>query len=192
MRRRPALFVAVLLLTLTALAACSTGADSNRERQGQTGFVSGSGTVSVLSPRVPAPKLVGETLDGKQLNLADYRGKVVVVNVWGSWCKPCRHEAPELNKASKELGDSVAFVGINTRDKNPVPARKFVQTFEVGFPSVYDPDGKLLLGFRGLMSASAIPSTLVIDAEGKVAVRVLGEISANSLVDMVEKARTSG
>lgn len=192
MRRRPALFVAVLLFTLTALAACSTGADSNRERQGQTGFVSGSGTVSVLSPRVPAPKLVGETLDGKKLDLADYRGKVVVVNVWGSWCKPCRHEAPELNKASKELGDSVVFVGINTRDKNPVPARKFVQTFEVGFPSVYDPDGKLLLGFRGLISASAIPSTLVIDAEGKVAVRVLGEISANSLVDMVEKARTSG
>ena len=189
MRRRPALLVASLLLALTA---CSTGADSNRERQGQTGFVSGSGTVSVLSPRVPAPALVGETLDGKQLDLADYRGKVVVLNVWGSWCKPCRHEAPELNKASKELGASVAFVGLNTRDLNPAPARKFVQTFEVGFPSVYDPNGKLLLGFRGLISPSAIPSTLVIDAEGKVAVRVLGEISATSLVDMVEKARTSG
>ncbi|MFC0629336.1 TlpA family protein disulfide reductase [Kribbella deserti] len=187
--RRTALLVVALLLALTA---CDSGADANRDRQGQTGFVSGSGVVSVLSPRKPVPELTGQTLDGKKLTLSDYRGKVVVLNVWGSWCKPCRREAPLLNEASKKLGDSVAFVGINTRDKNPVPARKFVQAYGITFPSVYDSDGKLLLRFRGLISPNSIPTTLVIDAEGKVAVRVLGEISVASLMDMVEKARTSG
>jgi len=193
MRRRTAL-LAVLLLSVTGtVTSCSSGADSTENRKGQIGFVSSDkGTVSVLDPRVQAPELSGETLDGKQLKLSDHRGKVVVLNVWGSWCPPCRAEAADLNEASKRLGPSVAFIGLNTRDLDPAPARKFVKEFSVSFPSIYDPEGKQLLGFRGIVAPNAIPSTLVIDASGKVAVRVLGPVTANTLVDMVEKARTGG
>jgi thiol-disulfide isomerase/thioredoxin len=188
--RRAAAALLPLLLVLTACT--SGGGDATEQRQGQTGFVSGSGTVSVLDPRVPVPQLSGETLDGKQLTLSDHLGKIVVLNVWGSWCKPCRSEAPKLNEASKKLGPSVSFIGLNTRDLDPAPARKFVKENGVTFPSIYDPEGKQLLGFRGLISPNAIPSTLVIDAQGKVAVRVLGEVSATTLVDMVDKVRTGG
>jgi len=165
--RRTALVVAAVLL----VAGCSSGQQAAQNRQGQTGFVSGSGNVSVFAAgkREQAPALSGTTLDGKTWSLADQTGKVVVLNVWGSWCAPCRKEAPDLVAASKELGPSVQFVGLNTRDLDKAPARRFVQEFGVTYPSIYDPSGKLLLGFRGQISAAAIPSTLVIDKTGKVA-----------------------
>ncbi len=184
--RRTALVVAAVLL----VAGCSSGQQAAQNRQGQTGFVSGSGNVSVFAAgkREPAPALSGTTLDGKTWSLADQTGKVVVLNVWGSWCAPCRKEAPDLVAASKELGPSVQFVGLNTRDLDKAPARRFVQEFGVTYPSIYDPSGKLLLGFRGQISAAAIPSTLVIDKTGKVASRVIGEVTKQTLLGMVKDA----
>ena len=185
--RRVAVVVAGLLLTATA---CTTGQQAAQNREGQTGFVSGTGNVSVFAAgeRKPAPALSGTTLDGKTWNLADHAGKVVVLNVWGSWCKPCRKEAPDLVAAAKELGPSVQFVGLNTRDlTKPAPTR-FVEEFGVTYPSIFDPSGKLLLGFRGQISPSAIPSTLVIDKNGKVAARVLGETTKDTLLGMVKDA----
>jgi len=185
--RRTGVVAAVLLLTLTA---CGSGQQDNESREGQTGFVSGNGGVAVFTPaeRKAAPDFGGETLDDKQWRLSAYRGKVVVMNVWGSWCSPCRKEAPDLVAAAKQLGPSVQFVGLNTRDSDKAQARKFVQRFGVGFPSVYDPNGKQLLGFRGQISASSIPSTLVIDKEGKVAARVIGPVTTQTLVGMVQDA----
>ena len=185
--RRTALLVAGVLLALTA---CSSGQQKSENRDGQTGFVSDSGRVSTFAPadRKPAPVLTGETLDDKQWNLGDHRGKVVVMNVWGSWCPPCRAEAPDLNAASKELGSSVQFIGLNNRDLDMAQAKKFVEAFGVGFPSIYDPNGKQLLKFRGQITASAIPSTLVIDKNGKVAARVLGPVTKETLVGMVQDA----
>lgn len=174
-------------LLLVAVAGCSSGGGADQGRKGQTNIVTGGGTVSIFAAgeRKAAPEVKGETLDGTQWSLADQRGKVVVLNVWGSWCAPCRKEAPELVAASRELGASTMFVGLNTRDLDKAPARKFVKEVGITFPSVYDPTGKQLLGFRGQVSPRAIPSTLVIDAQGKVAATVVGAVTTKTLVDVV-------
>jgi thiol-disulfide isomerase/thioredoxin len=185
--RRAGVLVAGLLLAVTA---CSSGQQAAQNRQGQSGFVSGNGNVSTFAAadRKPAPELTGKTLDGTTWTLSEQTGKVVVLNVWGSWCPPCRKEAPELVAASKELGTSVQFIGLNTRDLDPAPAKKFVQEFGVPFPSIYDPNGKALLRFRGQISPKAIPTTLVIDKNGKVAGRVVGEVTKQTLLGMVKDA----
>ncbi|TCC41252.1 TlpA family protein disulfide reductase [Kribbella speibonae] len=184
--RRTALLVAGVLL----VAGCSSGQQAAQNRQGQSGFVSGNGNVSTFAAadRKPAPELTGKTLDGTTWTLSEQTGKVVVLNVWGSWCPPCRKEAPELVAASKELGSAVQFIGLNTRDLDPAPAKKFVQEFGVPFPSIYDPNGKALLRFRGQISPKAIPTTLVIDKNGKVAGRVVGEVTKQTLLGMVKDA----
>ncbi|TCC15963.1 TlpA family protein disulfide reductase [Kribbella speibonae] len=184
--RRTAVLVAGVLL----VAGCSSGQQAAQNRQGQSGFVSGNGNVSTFAAadRKPAPELTGKTLDGTTWTLSEQTGKVVVLNVWGSWCPPCRKEAPELVAASKELGSAVQFIGLNTRDLDPAPAKKFVQEFGVPFPSIYDPNGKALLRFRGQISPKAIPTTLVIDKNGKVAGRVVGEVTKQTLLGMVKDA----
>ncbi|TWD79719.1 thiol-disulfide isomerase/thioredoxin [Kribbella amoyensis] len=186
--RRTAIVLAGAVLLLTA--ACSSGQQTNENRSGQTGFVSGNGQMSVFAPneRKPAPAFGGETLDGKEWKFADHKGKVVVLNVWGSWCPPCRKEAPALIEAAKQVGPEVEFIGLNTRDLDKAPAKKFVQEFGVTFPSLFDPSGKQLLGFRGQISPTSIPSTLVIDKQGRVASRVIGEVTTQTLVGMVKDA----
>ncbi|MDX6259476.1 MAG: hypothetical protein QOH84_1164 [Kribbellaceae bacterium] len=182
---------AVTAAVLLAATACSSGQDVTDSRQGQTGFVSGSGRVSSFAPadREKAPDFKGTTLDGKQWNFADQTGKVTVLNVWGSWCPPCRKEAPDFTAASKELGPDVQFIGLNTRDLDPAPAKKFVEAFDVPYPSIYDPSGKQLLLFRGQkISPSSIPATIVIDKQGKVASRVIGEVTKATLLGMVKDA----
>ncbi|MET7277852.1 TlpA disulfide reductase family protein [Kribbella sp. NPDC005582] len=184
--RRTTLLIAGVLL----VAGCTTGQDSAQDRQGQSGFVSGSSNVSVFAKadRKPAPALSGDTLDGKKWTLSDQLGKVVVLNVWGSWCPPCRQEAPDFAKAAEELGPSVQFVGLNTRDLDPAPAKRFQQEFKIPYPSVYDPSGAALLRFRGQISPNAIPTTLVIDKDGKVAARAIARITKDTLLGMVKDA----
>jgi thiol-disulfide isomerase/thioredoxin len=186
--------VVVLVAVVSPLVACS-GAGSSAEVTAETRYVSGGGTVTTVPPeqRRPAPPLRGTTLTGDVLDLASYRGRVVVLNVWGSWCPPCRKEAPDLVKAAKALeAKDVAFVGLNTRDLDPEPARAFVRTFEVPYPSVYDPNGEQLLGFRETLPANAIPSTLVIDTEGRVAARVLGPVDDRTLGHLVDDVVARG
>jgi thiol-disulfide isomerase/thioredoxin len=182
---------AVAVAALALVAGCSSAEQATKERKGQTGFVSGGGTLTVFAKedRTAAPALAGETLDGAQWSLKDQAGKVVVLNVWGSWCNPCRKEAPDLVAAAKELGADAVFVGLNTRDLDKAPAKRFQQAFGVTYPSIYDPTGKLLLGFRGQVSPQAIPSTLVIDAQGNVAARVIGAVTTKTLVDVVHDVR---
>ncbi|HEY3559039.1 MAG TPA: TlpA disulfide reductase family protein [Kribbella sp.] len=184
--RRTALLVAGLFL----VAGCSSGQQASQNRQGQAGFVSGNGNISTFAAadRKVAPELTGQTLDGKTWTLSEQKGKIVVLNVWGSWCPPCRKEAPDLEAAAKELGPSVQFVGLNTRDLDPAQAKKFVQEFGITYPSLYDPNGKALLRFRGQISPKAIPTTLVIDKTGKVAGRVVGEVTKQTLLGMVKDA----
>jgi thiol-disulfide isomerase/thioredoxin len=186
MRRAIALAAGLML----AVTACSSGQQASQNRQGQSGFVSGNGNVSMFAAadREAAPALTGKTLDGKTWTLSDHVGKVVVLNVWGSWCPPCRKEAPDMVAAAKELGPSVQFIGLNTRDLDPAQAKKFVQEFGVTYPSIYDPNAKALLRFRGQISPKAIPTTLVIDKSGKVAGRVVGEVTKQTLLGMVKDA----
>lgn len=159
---------------------------------GATGTAPGSGLVQTepgltrvpVEERQPAAVAEGEGLDGEPLSTADYGDLVVVVNVWGSWCPPCRKEAPALVAAQEETADVAQFVGINTKDLDRAPALAFDRTFKINYPSIFDPSGGQLLKFTEL-PPGAIPSTLVIDREGRVAARVIGPITQNSLVQLI-------
>lgn len=185
----PAIAVAVLL------AGCGAGSDtaSNVGTGGSgsaadQGYVSGDGTITLLSPqdRVPAPVLTGTTLDGGTFTLSDSLGKVVVLNVWASWCAPCRAEAPDLARVARDLaGDGVQFAGLNIRD-SLTTARAFVETFDVPYPNVIDRDGRLQLLFGATLPPQAIPSTVIIDRQGRVAGRALGKISESGLRGLIE------
>ena len=175
---------------LVVLAGCTTtGADEGTRSAGQEGYVGVRGNLTQIAPadRVLLPAVSGTGLDGEPLSTEDFRGKVLVVNVWGSWCAPCRAEAPALQRASEATRDRAQFLGITTRDNDPAQARAFVRAFGIGYPSIYDPDGKALLVFAGTLPPSAIPSTLIIDEQGRLAARVLGEVSELTLVTMIDE-----
>ena len=132
------------------------------------------------------PPVSGPALGGDQvLSTQDHLGQVVVINVWGSWCGPCRKEAPDLQAAYAETSDIAQFIGITSKDYDPAQAEAFVRAFKITYPSIYDPTGKTLLAFAGQLPPSAIPSTMIIDEQGRLAVRVLGEISKITLVAMI-------
>jgi thiol-disulfide isomerase/thioredoxin len=156
---------------------------------GDTGFVTGDGSVTEVpaADRGDAVSLTGPAVEGADLDLADYRGKPVVVVVWGSWCTPCRAEAPDVVAAAQELGGRAQFVGINIRDPSTDQATSFVRRFEVPYPSYYSPDGRALLAFRGTLTPNSIPSFVVLDGEGRVAASIIGRLpSTTTLVEVVE------
>lgn len=191
-RRRFLIVGGVCVLALMGVIGWQLGSGvksgpARRDGQAQTGGGTGTGlTLYGPGDRVAAPVLRGETLGGDRLALADLRGHVVVLNVWGSWCSPCRAETPELVRVFRDTqARGVRFIGIDTRD-NPDAARAFVRTFQVPYPSVIDRDGKLLLAFSGLIPVSAVPSTLVIDPDGKVAARVIGRTDYATVRGLVD------
>lgn len=184
--RRTVAWVGSLVCAVLTLASCTDAAPTPSSGDGQ-GFVSGGGTASVIEPadRVVAPEVAGQTLQEEELSLADFEGDVVVVNVWGSWCAPCREEAPSLQEVSQETrDDGVQFVGLNTRDA-AAQALAFERRFGITYPSLVDADGQLQLEFRDSLPPTAIPSTLIIDRQGRVAARILGATSYTQLSDLV-------
>ncbi len=180
---------AVAVTAALLLAGCTTAAGAGTPvDQPEQNYVSGSGTITEVpaADRGDPIELAGETLDGDTLDLADLRGQVVVVNVWGSWCPPCRAEAPVLKAVSDDLvGDDVAFVGIDTRDSDAA-ARAFVENVGLDYPNIIDRDGVKLLAFHGDINPQAIPSTLVLDRQGRVAARVVGEVTEGTLRALIE------
>lgn len=158
---------------------------------GEKGYVTGDGTVTVVDAadrETPVAEVAGQTVSGDPVALSELRGKVVVMPVWGSWCAPCRAEAPALAEAARDLeDDGVVFLGINTRDVRRDDAAQFVRRFEVPYESIYDPDGEVLLAFHGTLSPQTIPSFAVIDEEGRIAGRILGEASTATLYGVVEE-----
>jgi thiol-disulfide isomerase/thioredoxin len=189
MLRHTAVRIAVALAATLILVSCArTGADEQTQNAGQVGYPTVPRNLTRISPdqRQVLPTVSGPALGSNQtISTQDYRGKVVVVNVWGSWCPPCRKEAPDLQAASVETKDVAQFVGITSKDYDPAPAEAFVRSFKITYPSIYDPTGKVLLAFAGELPPSAIPSTMIIDREGRLAVRVLSEVSKITLVDMI-------
>ena len=129
-----------------------------------------------MDERKSTPKLASTDFNGAKISLENFKNKVVVINVWGSWCSPCRKEATELEELYLKNKDSgVQFIGINIRDSK-VSAEKFVTNYEITYPNIFDRDGILLLGFKETLPANAIPSTVLIDKNGLVAARQLGPI----------------
>jgi thiol-disulfide isomerase/thioredoxin len=177
------------LLALGLTAGCTGGPATN----GDISFVAGSGTVTVVpaADRAEPVALSGTTLAGDPLDLATLRGQPVVINVWGSWCGPCITEAPDLQAAYTRLrAEQVSFVGINTRD-NRAAALAFERTHGIGYPSLVD-EGAQMLALRGAVPPSAIPSTLVIDKQGRIAARVSGPATEATLVGLVDDVLAEG
>lgn len=184
----------IVMMVALGLAGCSSGQVGRADSDGGSdiGFVAGDGVLTLVpaGEREPAPPFSGPLLDGGEFDLASMLGDVVVLNVWGSWCAPCRQEAPGLQAVYQEFADSgVQFVGVNTRDTK-ANARAFQTEFGITYPSVFDPKGEALLAFRDQLPPAAIPSTLVIDRQGRMAARVVGPISEESLRDLVSDIAT--
>ncbi|MFJ6729812.1 TlpA family protein disulfide reductase [Streptomyces sp. NPDC091281] len=186
-RRRAALTAVAGSAAVLLMSACTSGGTSGGG--GDTNFVMGKDGISTAKQgeRAAAPDLSGKTLDGKPLDVASYKGDIVVLNVWGSWCAPCRAEAPNFQKVSADLAaDGVRFVGINTADTSVDNAVAFEKDYGVTYPSLYDPAGKLMLRFKkGTLNPQAIPSTLVLDRDGKIAARSLAALSEEKLRKMI-------
>jgi thiol-disulfide isomerase/thioredoxin len=142
--------------------------------------VSADGTVTVVSAgiRVSSPDIRATTLNGNPFSLATYRGKVVVLNFWASNCAPCRVETPALQRVAQAVAArGVQFVGVDTRETDTSARDAFLRNVAgEGLPylNVADPDGAVSLAFSGSLPPNAIPSTLVIDRRGRLAVRIIG------------------
>jgi thiol-disulfide isomerase/thioredoxin len=172
------------LACLLALTGCSSLSGT-----GDKGYITGTGVPTEVeaADRGAPVELDGSDLDGDAVDLADLRGKPVVVNVWASWCPPCIVEQPDLNEAADRLGDDVHFVGLNIRDASRDDALAFVRDLDVPYGSIYSADGAALLPFAGTLTPRSIPSTVVLDPEGRIAASVNGRIpTTQTLVSLVE------
>ena len=169
---------AFLFLALT-LTACGGGGSSSSEES----FVSGDGSTTYIkiADRKIAPTITGMTLSG--MNYTYAKNSVAVVNVWASWCAPCRAEAPTLAALANKYTD-VSFIGILTRD-NPATAEAFQRRFNLPYPTIID--DSILIGFKGSLPANAIPSTVILDKKGYVAARISGSVTVASLSELIEK-----
>jgi thiol-disulfide isomerase/thioredoxin len=184
----------VALTVVTALSACSPDADSVAEQAmagDGKGYVAGDGTVEQLAvgQRGAAVSLAGTTVDGKTWSMAtDAAGKVVVANVWGSWCGPCVDETPHLQQvwsSYEKAGKPVAFVGIDIKE-GAATAAAYLKASAVTYPSLSDSGsgGQPVLALQG--KAAATPTTLVLDRQGRIAARVLGATTASTLTALVD------
>jgi len=182
----------LLVLALLATVVLSAGGCGNVGSTGAKGYIDGAGVITLLpaAERRQPGAVSGKTLEGHPLSLSSYAGKMVVVNVWGAWCPPCRAEATELAAAARALAPKgVVFVGVNTRDASADNALSFQRHYDIPYPSIYDPGGRNLLAFRRTLTPNAIPSTVIIDRQGRVAASILGEVtSKTTLIDLVEDA----
>jgi peroxiredoxin len=182
----------VLALTLAACGAQDSGAG---DVVGQ-GFVSGDGSVQQWEPdeRTDPVTVDGTTFEGDEVSTADWRGDVVVLNTWYAGCAPCRAEAPDLvGLATDRADDGVRLLGINTED-DAGAAQAFQRTFSVPYPSIEDRSGQVVAQLSGVVPLQAVPSTVVLDAEGRVAARVIGQVAGSTLEAMVDDvlAESSG
>jgi thiol-disulfide isomerase/thioredoxin len=182
LRRRTTSVMAATVAVTFVLAGCSASDDS---ATGSKGYIAGDGEIVLIdeSDRPPFPQLNGDSLGGGQFDSSKYSGTPMVINVWASWCGPCRTEVDDLVRASKRL-DDVQFVGINTRD-DPSSAEAFMRSNHMTYDSLLDVDGSQLLKFYGLFNLKTLPTTLVVDADGRIAALVTGPITEATLVDLV-------
>lgn len=179
-----------MVLALVLGAGCSASrSDQPVTSSGGNGGVGAEPSLTRVPPasRKPAPMASGTLLGSSQtVSTADYAGKVLVLNVWGSWCPPCRKEAPELQAASVATARTAQFLGINSKETDQAQPVAFVRTAKITYPSIYDPDSRVLLNFAGNLPLSQFPSTLVIDQQGRVAARIIGPTTKSTLVGLVD------
>jgi thiol-disulfide isomerase/thioredoxin len=185
--------VALASAAIVALAGCSTGHDAVAQG-GTFEFVAPGGKTDIFydppeSRGRPGPLAGPELMDAtKTISLDDFTGKVVVINVWGQWCGPCRTEITQLQKVyDATRAQGVAFLGIDVRDNNMNAPRDFVVDRKVTFPSIYDPPMRSMIAFGGKYPTTVIPSTVVLDRKHRVAAVFLRELLAEDLQPVVER-----
>jgi thiol-disulfide isomerase/thioredoxin len=187
---RSVIGAAAAALTVLAAAGCDGGAiGANVPQSAGQSFVSSSytSTFYAIGHRPVAPAVSGTTLTGKHLSLASYRGDTIVLNFWGSWCDPCRAEAPALGALARQLQPrGVRFVGVDIRDE-PDSALAFMQNFNIGYPSLNDPNDEIALEFHSTVPPADIPTTLIIDRSGRIAARIFGASTYGQLKGLVDR-----
>ncbi|GAA0957788.1 TlpA family protein disulfide reductase [Frigoribacterium faeni] len=190
--RRPSLVLRALAgaaVVGLALTGCVTQNDDLAANFGDgttENYISGSGTVTEIAPddRGDPVDFTSETDTGDTLSRSDYDGDVVVLNFWYAGCPPCRAEAPDLEQISQDYADQgVQFVGVNVRDQAGT-SLAFARTFGVSYPSVVDTnDGAVQLALAGTIAPNSVPTTIVLDQQGRIAARILGGLDGPSILD---------
>jgi len=172
---------ALLVAAMSVLAGC--GASSTAATTSGAFDFDGPTPAGQLVPqdqRQDAPGFSGELLDGTAFDSASLEGDIVVVNFWGSWCAPCRIETPEFQEVFTEVRNSgVSFIGIDVKDDRQLAAAFYADN-GVEYPSLFDPRGEVALAFRGF-PANAVPSTILIDAQGSVAAVYTAAVAGDDL-----------
>ena len=187
-RRLVALAVPVMGLVMglvAVLAGCSGLPDS-----GDKGYPTGKGEVMQLAvdDRESPIALRADDIDGNEISLADYRGKPLVIVVWGAWCVECRAEQSEVNGAAEDLAGTAEFLGLDVREASVDDARAYVREKDVPYPSIDGNDGQALKNFTGALTPYTVPAFLVLDAEGRIAASIIGQLPSRlTLVDIVEE-----
>ncbi|WP_446666200.1 TlpA family protein disulfide reductase [Flexivirga sp. B27] len=187
--------LALACVAALGLTACSSDGNSISKQANQgsdKNYLAGDGTLAQLSPsqRGKPVTLTGKLLDGKAWSTKDHSGKVIVVNVWGSWCPPCKAETPDLQKAWTKLKKKgVLMIGID-RQEGPQTAAAYLRSAGVTYPSLRDDGGAALVALQG--KASATPSTLVLDKQHRIAARVSGPTTDTTLIGLVDDVLKKG
>ena len=182
-------WIALVAASALVLTGCASDplAEQFREGSGKN-YIAGDGTVSeyAADQRGEPIEFSGETVEGGTFDSADVAGDVVVVNFWYAGCAPCRVEAPMLQAVAEGFeGEGVSFVGVNVRDQAGTAA-SFEKQYGVTYPSILDVNaGAAQLAFAGDVPPAAVPTTIVLDQEGRVAARVLGQLKAESILDSI-------
>lgn len=179
---------AVVALASLAVSGCAT--DPLAEdylNGGNENYISGEGITEVpLAKRGDPIEFSGLTDQGTEVSRSDYAGEVLVVNFWYASCPPCRTEAPDLDAlAEKYAGAGASFIGVNIYDAADT-SLAFARTFNIDYPSLLDSqEGKVRLAFAGDISPKAVPTTFVLDREGRIAARILGQLRERSILDTI-------
>ena len=182
-----------LLAAAALVAGCATGDDAVAQG-GTFEFVAPGGKTDILydppsSRGIPGPLSGPDLMDtNRTISLDDFAGQVVVINIWGQWCGPCRAEVAELQKVyDVTRGDGVALLGIDVRDNDVQAPRDFVIDRKVSYPSIYDPAMRTMIAFGGKYPTTVIPSTVVLDREHRVAAVFLRELLAEDLLPLLKR-----
>lgn len=178
LHRAAVTLAAAALVVLTGCTSAGVGQDVD------TGYVSGDGNVQEfpVGDRSEPITFGGDLVDGGTWSSDEARGQIVLVNFWYASCAPCRAEAPILASLQEEFADDVTFIGVNLRDSAPAAAA-FEESFGIEYPSLLDEEtGAAQLAFAGQVAPNAVPSTIVLDAEGRVAARITGAVSNDSIL----------
>ena len=177
------------LLVVPALALALALSACGLSKTNSGGWIVGDGHVEPIAAgdRGNPVDLTGTTLEGDAFDLASTRGQVTVINVWGAWCAACLDEASKIEAAHQQLGDDVAFLGVDIRDTSTDQALAYQRNYGITYPSIYSPDGKATLAFASVVSPRTIPATIILDPTGRPATIIRGAVPTTlTLVEAVQ------